>query len=234
MKIHQASISEMTALNNEACLRLEWAVSLKTFPGQFFQVFAHDTSELLPTLLFPCGGDVIGQLFCGNIPKDWLPGTVLHLRGPRGNGFHLPPLARRVALTTLDTISINRLLPLADQALKNGAEITILTDENHEHLAPEIEVLSLTELSRIKNWTDYLAAALPPTKVNTLTRSLEMLPGKGVPFTAEVMLDTPMICDENSACGVCSVNTARGWKLACKDGPVFSLEEIISEEIIHG
>lgn len=234
MKTHRYKIAEMTVLNGETCLRLERAFSLQLNTGQFIQTYAENTSELLPTLLFPCGGDVIGQLFCGNIPKDWQPGTELSLRGPRGNGFHLPPLARRVALTTLDTLSTNRLMLLADLALKNGAEVTLLTDVNLSHLAPEIEVLPLVELSQIKGWADYLAAALSLSQVNALSRSLDLIPGRAVPFTAEIMLDSPMICDENAACGVCAVYTTRGWKLACKEGPVFSLEDLTTEEPIHG
>jgi NAD(P)H-flavin reductase len=37
----------------------------------------------------------------------------------------------------------------------------------------------------------------------------------------------PMPCGGLAECGVCAVTTRRGWKLACKDGPVFDLGELI-------
>jgi dihydroorotate dehydrogenase electron transfer subunit len=234
MKVHVARIAEIIHLNRETCLRLETGSLFHVNPGQFFQAFADGTYELLPSLLFPCAVQQGDLLFCGAIPVNWLPGTELHIRGPRGNGFHLPPMARRVALTTLDQLSINRLLPLANAALTNGAEVTILTGSNPSQLAPEIEVLSLSDLGHMKVWADYLAAALPLTHLAMFNQSLDLTPGKALPFASEVMVDSPMICDENSACGVCAVFTSKGWKLACKDGPVFQLDELVSEELPHG
>jgi hypothetical protein len=38
-----------------------------------------------------------------------------------------------------------------------------------------------------------------------------------------------MPCAGLAACGVCAVQTRRGWKLACVDGPVFDLKEIMSK-----
>jgi hypothetical protein len=139
-----------------------------------------------------------------------------------------------VALTTLDVISINRILPLADLALENGAEVTLLTDSHPTQLAPEIELLPLAELSQIKNWVDYLGVSLPPEKVDDLILGLATTPGKSLSYQAEILVDVPMVCDESSACGACAVFTSRGWKLACKDGPVFSLGDLMAEGGSHG
>lgn len=230
MKTHSVSISGLEQINGEVCIQLKTLPFVVPTAGQFFQAFAAESNDLLPTLLFPCRLAHDELVLCGDIPKSWMPGTELHLRGPRGNGFHLPPLTRRVALTTLDTISLNRLLALADFALANRAEVTLFTGQHLSDLAPEIEVLPLEELSQAKDWADYLAAVLQPGQVNDFRNGLQLNSGKITPLTAEVMLDTPMPCDESSACGACAVYTSRGWRLACKDGPVFALDDLLSED----
>jgi hypothetical protein len=37
-----------------------------------------------------------------------------------------------------------------------------------------------------------------------------------------------MPCAGLADCGVCAVELRRGWKLACKDGPVFDLRDILA------
>jgi len=44
---------------------------------------------------------------------------------------------------------------------------------------------------------------------------------------AQVLVVTPMPCGGLAECGVCAFTTRRGWKMACKDGPVFDLSELI-------
>jgi hypothetical protein len=46
-------------------------------------------------------------------------------------------------------------------------------------------------------------------------------------FEAQALVITPMPCGGIAECGVCAVTARRGWKLACKDGPVFDLTELI-------
>jgi hypothetical protein len=230
VKTHSVTISGLEQINGEICVQLKTQPFLQPIAGQFYQAFAADSEDLLPTLLYPCRVSSTELLLCGDIPKSWTPGTELHLRGPRGNGYHLPPLTRRVALTTLDLYNVNRLLALADTALTNRAEVSLFTNQHPSDLAPEIEVLPLEELTQAKDWADYLAAVLPPDQVNAFRNSLMLIPGRKTPFTVEIMLEISMICDESSACGVCSVFTSRGWRMACKDGPVFELDDLPGED----
>ncbi len=230
MRSHNGIISEMLHINEETCLILKGHPGLEGKAGQFLQAFGEDPEELLPTLLYPCGMDSQGPLWCGAIPKSWQPGDTIRYRGPRGNGFHLPPLARRVVLTCLDEISINRLLPLADLALQNGAEVTILSDRQMTALHPAIELLGLVDMAAAFGWADYAGLVLQPRKLTDFGRNLKSEP----PAACEVMLDTPMVCDESSACGVCSVLTSKGSKLICKDGPVFNLADLLNLEAGYG
>jgi hypothetical protein len=229
VKTHTVTITGLEQINDEVCVQIKTQSFLQPIAGQFFQVFSVDSDDLLPSLLYPCRVSANELVLCGDIPKSWTPGIELHLRGPRGNGFHIPPLTRRVALTTLDQLSINRLLTLADQALSNRIEVTLFTNQQLSNLAPEIEILPLEELNQVRDWSDYLAAVLLPREVNTFRNGVQLNGSRKTPCMAEIMLEIPMICDESSACGVCSVYTNRGWRLACKDGPVFALDDLPEE-----
>jgi hypothetical protein len=230
MKTHTVNISGLEQINDEVCVQIKTQPFVQPIAGQFFQASAADSSDLLPTLLYPCRITPTELVLCGEIPKGWTPRTELHIRGPRGNGFHLPPLTRRVALTTLDHFSVNRIMALADMALAANAEVTLFTNKPLSDLAPEIEILPLEELSQVKDWADYLAAVLLPNQVTSFRNGLQLNSGRKIPCTAEVQLEFPMICDETSACGVCAVYTSRGWRLACKDGPVFTLDDLPGED----
>ena len=139
-------------------------------------------------------------------------------------------MTRRLALTSLDQCNVNRLLALADTALVNRTEVSLFTNQHPSDLAPEIEVLPLEELTQAKDWADFLAAVLQPGQINAFRNCLKLIPGRKTPFTVEILLEISMICDESSACGVCSVYTNRGWRMACKDGPVFALDDLPGED----
>ena len=45
---------------------------------------------------------------------------------------------------------------------------------------------------------------------------------------AQVLLHTPVPCGGVAECGVCAVTLRSGWALACREGPVFALSEVLS------
>jgi len=232
MKTQQVAIDSLVQVNNEICLHLSLTSIPMVGPGQYFQVCDAEDDLLLPGVLHVCRVEGNSVLLCGETHKYWLPGTELHLRGPKGNGFHLPPLAKRVALTTLDRSSLNPLMPVANLALQMGAEVTLLTNRPLTDLPAEIEVLALDELETVKGWADYLAAVSTCENLPALQRKMQVSSGNKP--LVEVLIDTPMICAESSACGACAVQTRKGWRLACKDGPVFKLDDLALEEGAHG
>jgi hypothetical protein len=230
MKTHSVIISGLEQINDEVCVQIKTLPFQQPIPGQFFQAFNAESDGLLPGLLYPCRISQHELILCGEVSKSWAPGTELHLRGPRGNGFHLPPLIRKAAFTTLDQFSLNRLMALADSALNNNIEVTFFSNQHVSGLAPEIEVLPLEELSQVRDWADYLAAVLPASVVNTFRNSVQLNTVQAKLITAEIMLAAPMVCDETSSCGVCAVYTNHRWRLACKDGPVFALDDLLTED----
>ena len=198
-------------------------------PGQYLQAFSPTASDLdadaiLPITLFPTNytqsSDSHSQhlTFSGNIPSSWLPGTPLNLRGPLGNGFDLPDNLSRLALISLsDTTS--RLLPLIPYA----DQIALFTDSAPQNLPEDVEINPLTELPTSISWPDFIAIDCPINKLETLS---SLLPEElsQPPCPTQILIHSKMPCGSLADCGVCAVPAKRGYKLACKDGPVFDWE----------
>lgn len=195
--------------------------------GQYLLAYLPgDRLTPFPIPLFPAGdAGEDGWLAAPPLPDHWQPGDRLRLRGPLGNGFDLPPAARRVALVAFES-SPARLLPLADMALKQGAAVALYTDRIPGGLSPAVEVSPLAALPEILDWADWFAADLPLDQLSPLRKLLGLSNG-GLPgMTAQVLLTVPMPCGGTGECGACAVHTREGYQLACKDGPVFDLNDL--------
>lgn len=175
--------------------------------------------------------DSFSSFTAGPIPSTWRPGDSLNLRGPLGHGFRLPKNARRLALVALgDTAS--RLLTLIPPALESGADIALFCEaplhpRTHAPLPSIVEIHSLSDLPEIKSWPDFLALDLPLDALPTLRQTLGLGPHERLPCPAQALIWTPMPCGALADCGVCAIPARRGgYKLACKDGPVFDLNDL--------
>lgn len=230
MKTYTEQISTLLEINAETCIQFSNPLMPQPLPGQYLQAFTLEQDDLLPIQLFPCQKEHNCLLFHGKIPKNWLPGMLLKLRGPFGNGFHIPPMARHVALFNSSREGVNRLLGLADLALTNQCEVVFISETPVSHLAPEIEVLSENALEEVKNWADYMAVFSPASRIKSLHQKLSACSAGNSSPVIEVLMETPMVCTKNAECGLCAILTVKGWKYACKDGPVFLLEDLSEEE----
>ncbi len=149
----------------------------------------------------------------------------LALRGPLGRGFLLPPSARKVALIPFDE-DASRLRALVAPALKQGAAVVLLGDSDMGSLPDEVEVQPFSLLEDVLAWADY--AAFDVLREN-LPGLRERLGGSNRVWAgkeAQVLVRTPLPCGGVAECGVCAVTLKSGWKMACKDGPVFDWAEI--------
>jgi hypothetical protein len=198
-------------------------------PGQYLLGCARTVDEALAVPLFASGlaaaRDEAGFLAAPPLPPAWLPGQILSLRGPLGRGFHLPGGVRRVALAALGD-SFARLLPLARLALEQDAAVTLLGDCALPALPASLEAYPFAALAEALTWADYLALDLPLEALPDLRERLGLAPYAALPCQAQALLFTPMPCGGLAECGVCAAPARRGWKLACKDGPVFDLDEV--------
>jgi len=194
-------------------------------PGQYILAYKRASDSPLPAPVFPAGTVTNGFLLAPPIPMDWEPGDSLSLRGPLGNGFSLPASARHVALVVLGETSA-RLKPLLAAALGQDASVVLVSKLESSDFPPEVEIQPPSALADILRWADYLALDVSHESLPGLRERLGLGQQAKVAFEAQVLVVTPMPCGAMAECGVCVVTVRRGWKMACKDGPVFNLGEL--------
>ncbi len=225
MALARGILSEVRELSLEpggASGRLACARTLQPAPGQYLLAASRNPAEVLPFPLFPASLPDEEMELASPLPAGWNAGMELALRGPLGNGFHLPRTLQRLALAALDCTPA-LLRPLAQQALAQGAAVTLHCSHPPSNLPSAIEILPLDQLCETLAWADCLAGAFPPGALNAFRRAAGLRIHQRAHIPAQVLLLTPLTCGNSAGCGLCAVPTPRGWKLACADGPVFDL-----------
>jgi hypothetical protein len=212
--------------NGQTGGRLLCPQNLLPSPGQY--LLAHDpaSSAPLPSPIFSAGPVPGGVLVAPPLPPTWRPGVSLSLRGPLGRGFSMPASARCVALVALGETAA-RLKPLLASALGQAASVVLVSDLDLPDLPPEVEIQPVAALGEVAKWTDYIALDLARESLPGLRNKLGQSRQAGAKFVAQALIVAPMPCGGMAECSVCAVTARRGWKLACKDGPVFDLDELI-------
>ncbi|MBI3163172.1 MAG: hypothetical protein HYZ24_00700 [Chloroflexi bacterium] len=195
-------------------------------PGQYLQTQADGSYPPLPVCLFPSLSSPNGFRSAPPIPSEWTPGKSLTLRGPIGRGFSLPPSARKTALISFDD-SLSRLLGLVSQALAQKSEIVAVCDTVVEGLPEIVEIQPLRSLPDVLAWADYAAMDMERGKLIRLEKNLEALEQAAARIEAQVLLRSPMPCAGIADCGVCAFTSRRGWRMICREGPVFDLGDVI-------
>lgn len=196
-------------------------------PGQYLLGRrVEDWNAVLATTLFAAGSDEDGFLAISPIPPAWEPGARLELRGPTGRGLHLPDGLRRLALIS-SGVSPARLIHLAAQALKRQeTTVALFSDASLPRLPAALEAQALQNVPEALAWADFLAIDIPVSSLSGLRRLLGLGSGERPPCPGELLIETPMPCASLADCGACAVPGRHGWKMACKDGPVFDINEI--------
>jgi NAD(P)H-flavin reductase len=193
-------------------------------PGQYLLVHPAGSLEPVPETLFPAHVSEETIRLAPHLPPAWLPGLTLRVRGPLGKGFHLPALARRVALIALADHPF-RLLPLLAAALAQGAEVVLCAPYVPAWLPPSVEVLEPQSAAEAASWADYIALDLLLAQGTAFTKTSELKRLRALP-AAEALVYAAMPCGGAAECGACAIKTRAGWRLACKDGPVFPLQDL--------
>jgi hypothetical protein len=229
MKETRARISEVFYTSEGPGARLNCSSPVHPTPGQYLPATAEHTSQILPIPLFPLSFENNSLIVTPPISPGWSPGMDLSLRGPLGNGFHFPAQSRHLLLADLTPHHGWRLLSLA-RSNPHPVETVLLTDSAPEDLPVEIEVLPLSAFSEILAWADYVAVELLLPQLSDLVNLAGLRSVSEFPPYCEALVDTPLICAGIASCGVCSVQVNHRWALACKDGPVFRLNQLSGEE----
>jgi NAD(P)H-flavin reductase len=198
--------------------------NLIPMPGQY--LLASDASDL-PLSVPLYYTDSATESFLAALPESvsWHPGRELYLCGPLGRGFEIPVSAQKIALVTFDN-SLTRLRGLIKPALKQAAAVVAVSNFAAGNLPDEVEVQPIGELAEVLKWADYVAWDVAHENLLQLKEMLERQKQLPVKSEAQILIRTAIPCGGVADCGVCAVTLKSGWKLACKEGPVFDWNEL--------
>lgn len=212
-------------------VRISCPPNLIPSPGQYLLV-SHASDSPLPVPVFYTDSAPDGFIAAPLLPAPWSPGQEIHLRGPLGQGFELPPSARSVALVALDD-SPARLRGLINPALRQKAAVVLVCDFAIERLPNDVEVQPLSALPDVIDWADYIALDAARENLYKLGERLgwsnQAHPEQRQQTAlreAQILIRTLIPCGGIAECGVCAVSLKSGWRLACKDGPVLDWREL--------
>ncbi|MGW8250814.1 MAG: iron-sulfur cluster-binding protein [Anaerolineales bacterium] len=224
MRQHTGQVREITSeVSGQVSALIACPPQAVPPPGCY--TLASSSDSVIGAPLFLMTEHEAGFVAAAPVPGNWEPGTQLELRGPLGNGFSLPAEARRVALAALGG-TVSRLLPLAKIALRQQIAVSLFSDARLPPLPSELEASPLAALGEGLAWADFLAVDLALEELPNLKERLGLNPLIDFQPVGQALILAPMPCAGLADCGVCALHTRRGWKLACKDGPVFRLEDL--------
>ena len=221
--MHKGQVVELILQDGLRHARISCPMSLTPSPGQY--LLASDGSDSpLPVPVYYTDSSPQGFV-AAPVPDSWNPGHEIYLRGPLGRGFTLPASARKIALVAFDD-SPSRLRGLIRLALSQGAAVVLVTDSIAENLPDDVEVQPLSALAEILEWNDYVAFDVARENLQGLMERLGKRNQLSALNEAQILIRTPVPCGGVAECGVCAVTTKSGWKMACKEGPVFRWNDI--------
>jgi dihydroorotate dehydrogenase electron transfer subunit len=154
---------------------------------------------------------------------------MLDLLAPIGRAIEFAASAQRILLFGQDTAMV-RLIPIAHDAVARARAVVLVSTPSPEPfpihlLSPEIEYRSEDRLnSELIAWADAIVASGSTELYRLLSDDIRATRYRLEPGFARVLVDLPMPCG-TGACCACAVDTARGVKFSCVDGPAFDLAE---------
>ena len=198
------------------------------------------------------GDDLAVWQFCAvnDVQDDpgyrWLAarraGEAVNLTGPFGIGFPLPPHVRRVLLLA-EPRRLAPLLPLIDEALDRGGQVSLLllaqdgaldTAALRASLPLRVELHTVEDTGRgweksitaSLRWADQVCAALPSSHLPALAEAIRTTRMRLESGFAFALVDADLACGYG-ACLACVVPLANGnLTRACVHGPVFDVLEL--------
>jgi NAD(P)H-flavin reductase len=207
-------------------VRLACPVNLIPSPGQYLLAGGGSDSPL-PVPLFYTDSASQGFIAMAQLSNSWNPGLELALRGPLGRGFTLPSSCSKIVLIAFDA-SPARLNGLIQPALKREAAVVLVCASAPDNLPDDVEVQPMSALENVVEWADYVALDVRREDLSQMRERLRKIDQLMVGKDVQVLIHTPVPCGGIAECGICAVTLKSGWRLACKDGPVFDWSEIPS------
>jgi dihydroorotate dehydrogenase electron transfer subunit len=181
-------------------------------------------------------------------------GAELDVLGPLGRPFTLDRTARRLALVG-GGYGVAPLVALATDALKQGCEVVLMVGAATadyvfpaDELPPEVEYAFSTVdgslghhglvtelLPRYLDWSDAVYACGPTPMLEAVAR-LTRPERYGVAGAMRSRKPVQLAMEQHMGCAMgvclgCVVMTRKGYQRVCRDGPVFSADEMIWEGV---
>ena len=230
-------------------------ISEASCPGQFIMVRCGEHTVLRrPLSVHRIQNDRMALLFqVRGKGTEWLSkqksGDNLDIFGPMGKGFTVSRQSRNIMLVA-GGIGIAPLYYLAETTIKKGCVVTLLIGAATSkqlypvnQLSTGVKIVLATDdgsagqkgmvtdlIPRHVSSSDQVFACGPLPMLKYMSENMKKLglPDKKV----QISLEMRMGCGVG-VCYGCTMRTKSGLKQACKDGPVFDLDEIILDELIR-
>jgi len=220
MRINPGRVAELRLHLGEVSALI--ACPEENIPAAGQYLLAAEKGAIMASPLFLADSAEQGFLAAPPLPDSWRPGTELSLYGPMGRGFQPPVDARRLALIALGGTNA-RLMPLVNRTRSDYYSATLYSDAPFSELPSDLEAYPLNDLEEALSWADFFAIDAAINDLESLAEHFANIsPGRG-----QVLIHTAMPCGGLADCGVCAVKVKKSWKLACKDGPVFDLRDLL-------
>ncbi|MGE5072177.1 MAG: hypothetical protein ACM3MF_02015 [Anaerolineae bacterium] len=134
-------------------------------------------------------------------------------------------MARRIVLAAPQG-SARALLGLLEPGFRQQAEITLVCETPPDDLALQVEVQPVKGLWEACRWADYVAIDLEREALPELRAEFQARRAS-VRAEMQVLVRSPMPCGALAGCGACTVEARGRVLLACEDGPVFDLRQLM-------
>jgi hypothetical protein len=119
---------------------------------------------------------------------------------------------------------LHGLIPLA---LGKQMETVLVCNSPAGELPEDVEVQPLQALEEICKWADFIVIDAAREHLDQLKIALSKQWQLSAVREAQILIRAPMPCGGLAECGVCAVGIHYDWQMACKDGPVFILKDVI-------
>ena len=237
-------------------LRVPPPAIAETRPGRFFDILCRSDESYDPLLRRPYSvfstdqrsGTLTFLVRPFGRGSQWLArrrtGEALDLLGPLGNSYMPDPGARNLLLVA-GGVGVSPLVLLAHEAVASGRSVAFLLGAAHatgllsaSHLPAAVEYIVATDdgskghrgfvtdlVPDLVRWADQIFACGPEPMYRSLRNAI--LPHRiGKRPSVQVSMEREMACGLGACLG-CVVETRRGMRTSCVQGPVFDMDDIL-------
>ncbi len=220
----------------------QFAALRLTLPGSYDPLLREplfiDSQRSSGTCMLMLPAHESAATFLGHLPR----GAPLDVLGPLGHGWQLDESVRTIALVGIATHA-PALFALARHAVARGIAVSLILGAVSREAAPppfwlpaaaEYNVAvsradasaALAQLDdHLLRWADLLAIALPEAYWSRVARRVDDVRMRWSRGFAQVAVLPAMPCCVG-VCGACAIETLKGSRLICADGPVFDLRDL--------